>query len=100
MLDTASEKEKDEPPSRMGNAPASQRTNGLQTNSRLTSSTESDSENKGFFGRLFNGQKKNDSASLREAIEDYIIEVENGDLTADAAFAHERALLSNILSLR
>jgi len=37
---------------------------------------------------------------LREAIEDYIIEVENGDLTADAAFAHERALLSNILSLR
>ena len=106
MFDT---EDKGEPPSSKGPVPVQTTMNqdDLRTNVPSTERVPDGvqlpqhSTTPSIFGRLFNNIMKNkNDTSLREALEEYIVEAENGSSALDEASAHERALLSNILELR
>lgn len=60
------------------------------------------SENNGFIAKLKRmiAKPKNGSDSLREALEEYIEELDENDSISPSIASHERALISNVLELR
>ncbi|MCI5059455.1 MAG: hemolysin family protein [Alphaproteobacteria bacterium] len=72
-----------------------------QTSVSQAGSAESHDEKTGFFSRIKNSiiKRKNGSETLREAIEEYIDELQEDESAPEIA-QHERALISNVLKLR
>lgn len=63
-------------------------------------SQNAEKKQSGFFKNLFSGKRKNGSDTLREALEEYIDELNDDDDESPSIAIHESAIISNVLKLR